>query len=64
MADQNNKLERDYYEPVKDWLNKILAEKFLSRHLEVTAGGKFSNTIQEGTTIQCFRSEPRGQAFA
>lgn len=42
----NNKLERDYYEPVKDWLDKMLAEKFASHHLEVTAEGKFSNTIQ------------------
>lgn len=46
MADQNKKLERDFYEPVKSWLDKILAEKFASHHLEVTANGKFGNEVQ------------------
>lgn len=47
MANQNGKRERDFYEPVKSWLDKILAEKFASHHLEVTASGSFSNTIQK-----------------
>ena len=46
-TDQNRKLERDFYEPVKNWLDKILAEKFASHHLEVTANGSFSNIIQK-----------------
>lgn len=46
MTNHNNKLERDYYEPVKDWLDKILVEKFANHHLEVTANGVFSNVIQ------------------
>src|SRR3989338_7282114 len=46
MQPRTKKLERDFYEPVKSWLDKILAEKFASRHLEVTANGVFSNTIQ------------------
>ncbi len=41
-----NKNEEKHYEPVKNWLDKILAEKFASHHLEVTANGKFSNAIQ------------------
>ena len=42
----NHENERSYYEPVKDWLDKILKEKYASLHLEVTANKRFSNVLQ------------------
>src|SRR5260370_33197792 len=38
--------ERSYYETVKDWLEKILRDKYASLHLEVTANKRFSNVLQ------------------
>src|SRR5258707_13763063 len=37
--------ERSYYETVKDWLEKILRDKYASFHLEVTANRQFSNVL-------------------
>lgn len=45
MNNRSDKIERDYYDPVKNWLDKILEEKFASHHLEVTAKKVFSNTL-------------------
>jgi len=42
----NHEKESSYYEPVKDWLDKILKEKYASFHLEVTANRQFSNVLQ------------------
>src|SRR6266849_9039078 len=42
----NHESERSYYEPVKDWLEQILKEKYASFHLEVTANRQFSNVLQ------------------
>lgn len=46
MDTENNKTERSYYKPVKDWLEQILKEKFTSFHLEITADKKFSNVLK------------------
>ena len=46
MTTQNHKSERSCYEAVKDWLEQILKEKFVSYHLEVTAHKRFSNLLQ------------------
>lgn len=46
MKTENKKLERDYYVPIKSWLEGLLEEKFASVYLEVTADRTFSNTLK------------------
>lgn len=53
MHDQDSKQrrrkkEREYYETIKDKLARLVANKFDSFHLEVTAFKRFSNTLKGG----------------
>ena|SRR2546426_1042488 len=46
MTAQNHKSEWSCCEAVKDWLERILKDKFSSYHIEVTAHKRFSNVLQ------------------
>ena len=46
MNTESKDRERDYYAPVKAWLEAVLEKGFASVYLEVTADRTFSNTLK------------------
>lgn len=40
--------EKDYYQPIKSYLERLLREQGCEFHLEITAAKKFSNTLKRG----------------
>ena len=47
MTTPENKTEKSYYQPVKDWLERQLKMQFNDFHLEITANKQFSNKLKE-----------------
>src|SRR3989338_11002811 len=47
MMALENKTEKSYYQPVKDWLERQLQTRFSDFHLEITANKQFSNKLKE-----------------
>ncbi len=46
MNTEQKDREREYYGPVKSWLQRLLESKFANVYLEVTADRTFSNTLK------------------